>query len=72
MRNVADESIEKFKTRFMFHNFFSENCAVYEIMCKNILDPDRARKTIWRMRNACLTTNATNTHPVTLVALPLQ
>jgi len=37
----------------MFNNFFSENRAFYEIMWKNIVQPDRPQMTIWRMRIAC-------------------
>ena len=33
--------VEKIKTHFMLHNFFFfENCAVYEIKSKNILNPE--------------------------------
>jgi hypothetical protein len=40
-------------THFMFNNFsFLENRAVYEIMWKNIVVPDRQQKTTWRMRIA--------------------
>jgi len=40
--------------------FFSENRAVYGIMWKNIVQPDRPQKTIWRMRIVCWITKATN------------
>ena len=36
----------------MFKNFFPENHAVYEIMWKNAVEPERPQ-TIWRMRFAC-------------------
>jgi len=42
------EVVEKIKTHF----FFSENRAVYEIMWKNIVQPERSKIT-WRMRIAC-------------------
>jgi hypothetical protein len=32
----------------MFNNFFFENCAVYEIMWKNMVQPERQQMTIWR------------------------
>jgi hypothetical protein len=53
---------------------FLENRAVYEIMWKNIVEPDRSRKTIWRMRIGCWITNATNakSDDVILIAFPLQ
>jgi len=35
-------------TKFTFNNFFfSENCARYEIMWKNMAHPDRPQKTMW-------------------------
>ena len=46
MRNIQIESAGKIKTRFMFNNFFLENCAVCEIMYKNIIEPDRLQMTI--------------------------
>jgi len=44
MRKVSDKVVEKIKTQFVHHNFFSENRAVYEIMWKNML-PDRSQMT---------------------------
>ena len=56
--------VEKIKTHFVFSNFFFlfENRAVYEIMCKNIVEPDRPQMTIWRMGIACWITKATDAH----------
>jgi len=47
---------ENQNTHFVFSNFFFffENRAVYEIMCKSIVEPD--------MRIACWIPKATNTH----------
>jgi hypothetical protein len=43
--------------------FFSENCAVYEIMSKNVVEPvEPDDVTIWRTRVACSTSKATCTH----------
>jgi len=59
----------------MFNNFFYfQNRAVYEIIWKNIVQPDGPQMTIWRMRNACCIHEATNTHSehVILTAFPLQ
>jgi hypothetical protein len=64
-KNVSDKSCrENQNTHFIFSNhfFFSENRAVYEIMWKNIVEPDRSQKIIWRMRIAFWITKATNTH----------
>ena len=32
----------------MFHNFFSENRAVYHTMSKNVVEPERPPMTIWQ------------------------
>ena len=41
--------------------FFSENCAICDIMWINMVVPDKAQMTIWRMHFACWITQATNT-----------
>jgi len=38
-----------------------ENCTAYEIMWKNVVEPDRPQMTIWRMRIACWITKAAET-----------
>jgi hypothetical protein len=50
-------------TKHVLHSatIFNENRAVYEIMWKNIVQPDRPQMTIWRMRIACWIPKATNT-----------
>jgi hypothetical protein len=41
MGNVLDKSCrENQNTHFMFNNFFSENCTVYEIMSKNWVETE--------------------------------
>jgi len=47
---------------------------MYEIMWRNITEPDSSQKSIWRMRIACWLPETTNTEPeyVILIALPLQ
>ena len=53
MRNVSDmSSRENQNTHFVFSIFF-ESLAVYEIMCKNIVEPDRPHMTVRRLRIAC-------------------
>jgi hypothetical protein len=55
--------IEKTKTRILWPvTFFFENCAVYEIMWKNIVEPDGPQMAIWRMRSECWIPKAANTH----------
>jgi len=60
----------------MFNNSFSKNRTVYEIIWKNIVDPDRPQMTIWRKRIARWITKATDAHSeyvyITLTAFPLQ
>jgi len=63
MRNVSDKSCRvNQNTHFVFSNIFYENRAVYELMWKNNVHPDRPQKTIWRMRFACWITVATERH----------
>ena len=54
--------------------FFVENRAVYEIMWKNIVEPDMPQMAIWRMRIACWIPKTTNTHSeyVIPIAFALQ
>jgi hypothetical protein len=54
--------------------FFSENRAVYELMWKNMVVPERPQLTVWRMRIACWIPEATNFHSeyVILISFPLQ
>jgi len=58
----------------MFNNVFFENRAVYEIMCKNTVEPDRSQMTIRRMRIAFWISKATNIHSeyVIIIPFPLQ
>jgi hypothetical protein len=47
MRDVSDKSrTENQNTHFMFNNIFSESGAVYEIIYKNMAEPDRPQMTI--------------------------
>jgi len=42
--------VRQIKTHiFMFSNFFFENCIVYEIVWKNIVELEKPVMTIWRM-----------------------
>jgi len=64
MRNVSEKSYrENQNTPFMFNKvFFFANRAVYEMMWKNIVDPDRPLMTIWRMLIACLVPRTADTN----------
>jgi len=52
--------------------FFYKKCAIYELMWKNVVEPDRSQMTIWCMCIACWVTKAIDTHSeyVIFVAFP--
>jgi hypothetical protein len=56
--------LEKIKIHILYSiNIFSfENRAFFEIMWKNMVEPDKPHMTIWRMRIACWITKATGKH----------
>jgi hypothetical protein len=54
----------------MFNYFFSENLVVYEIMSRNMVEPERPQR-IWRMRFACWINKATRTHTHTHTHRPI-
>jgi hypothetical protein len=54
--------VEKLETYILCSVTFFENRAEYEIMLKNIVEPDRPQMTIWRKSIACWITKATNKH----------
>jgi hypothetical protein len=54
IKNVSDKIIKKVKTRNLYSVTFF-NRAVYALMWKSILGPDRPQMAIWRMRIACWT-----------------
>jgi len=62
MRNISDKFVEQIKTHFIYSMIFTENRAVYEIIWKNMVEPERSQMTIWRMRFACWITKATYAH----------
>ena len=46
MRNVLEKCCrETQNTYFMLNNFFPENRAVYDIMWKNVVEPDKSHMT---------------------------
>jgi len=71
LRKVSDKDYkENRSTRLIFKNlFFFEN---FEIMWKNMEQPDRPKTTILRMRIACTTPNTTNANSeyVLFIAFP--
>jgi hypothetical protein len=75
MKNVSDKSCRENQSMcFIFNKSFSKNCAVYEIMWKNIVEPDMPQMTIWCMCIACLIAKATRTlgEYVIIIAFPQQ
>ena len=76
MRNISDKSCRENRNTFNVQQllFFFENCAVYEILWRNTVDPGRPQMIIWRMRTASWIPKATNTHSeyLMLTAFPLQ
>jgi len=46
----------------MFSKLFFENCVLYEIMWKNIVQLERPQMTIWCMHISRWVPKATNTH----------
>ena len=69
------KTVEKIKTRILCSvTFLLRKSRVCEIISKNIVEPGRPQMTIWRMRIACWTPKATNTHSeyVIFIAFLLQ
>ena len=63
MRNFLDRSCRRTPNmKVRFNNFFFENRAVYEIMWKNIVEPDRPQMTIQCLCIAWWIPKTTNTH----------
>jgi hypothetical protein len=65
---------EKSKHTFYAQKCFYENRAIYEIIWKIMVDPDRTQMAIWRMRFACWIPKATDRHSeyVIIIAFTLQ
>jgi hypothetical protein len=74
IRNISDRICRKNENTFYLQYFFFENRAFYDIIWKNIVEPGRPQKTIWRRPIACWIPKATNTHSkyVILIAFSLQ
>jgi hypothetical protein len=65
--------VERIKTRVLLLFFFSENHAMYKIMCKNIVGVGQATDDNMTHAHSMLDTYATNTYSdyVVLTAFPL-
>jgi len=53
--------VEKIKTHLLWSIIFFKNCAVYEMMWKNILEPGRLQIRIWCIAIACSLPKSTDT-----------
>jgi len=75
MRNVSNKfcTVNQ-QTHFAFHNFFSENPAVYEIMWKKFCRPGQATEDMVHAHCMLRIPKAANTQSeyVTRIAFPLQ
>jgi hypothetical protein len=58
----------------MFNNFVFENLTIYEIMWKNIVEPNGPHMKTWLLPFASCIPKATNTHSkyVIIIVFPLQ
>jgi len=45
-KKCQTKAVDKMKKNFMLHNLCPENRDVYEIMWKNIVEPDRTQMTV--------------------------
>jgi hypothetical protein len=70
--NIVEIKHTHTHTHIKSSNFPPENCAIYEIVWRNIVEPGRLQMTVWHMRIACWVPKATNTHLgyVILTAFP--
>jgi len=69
------EVVEKIKTHILSSvTFFPQNCAFYETMWKNIVEPGRSQMTVWYTHISCCIHKSANTHfeYVILIAFLLQ
>jgi hypothetical protein len=68
MRNISDKIVEKIGKHILLFNNFFLNRAVYEVVWKSIVEPDRSQMTIWYMRTAFLILKA-KTHTQNMLYL---
>ena len=62
MINVSDKSCRRNQNTLLYSIIFSsESRAVYEIMCKNIVETDSSQMTVWHMHFACRVAKAADT-----------
>jgi hypothetical protein len=70
MRNVSGKNFKEIKTHFMFSQLFLENCAVYDIMWKNV---ESAQPNCDNMAHKhCMLDTKGYKHTVIFIAFPIQ
>ena len=71
---LISNDVKKIKLHNLFSKLFPKNRAVYEIIRKNIVEPDRPQMTTWRIQIVCCLPKTTNTHSeyVVFIVFPLQ
>jgi len=62
MRNVSDKSCRENQTHILSSITFFENHAIYEVMWKNLVEPENKQITMWHLHIARWIPEATNTH----------
>jgi len=75
VRNVSDKSCRENQSTYLMFNFLPPiNLAVYEIIWKNMVEPDWPQLTVSGMHFACWILKAIHTHwkYVILMGFPLQ
>ena len=61
MRNIADKHCRETQDTFYVQKYFPENRTVYEIIWRNMTEPERPQMAIRRMRFVCWISKATDT-----------
>jgi len=61
MRNISNKFVEKNETQVVKSEFFFEYIFVYEMRCKNIVEPYRPHMKVWSMHLAFWINKTTNT-----------
>jgi hypothetical protein len=62
MRKFFRNVVEEIKKSILYSVTSPENCTIYEVMWKRIVEPDKPQMTIWRVRIAHWVTKTTDTH----------
>jgi hypothetical protein len=71
VRNISDKICRENKKKIHVQIYiFFLNCASYEIMWKNMVQPDSRQMTIGRIRIACWITKATHSDYIIYIAFP--